>query len=131
MNKTPCIILLLEKAKGFSLGSKDESWKRLDSIIKGEPIGIQRMIRVKESLRRVTDGGDPITDPVEIRLFKKLAYERLTKRYHYPDGETRAWNIGELLTGNVVREHFDDDELLTYLNSAGGDLREAIDGVTA
>lgn len=118
----------LEKAKGFSLGTKEESWNRLESIIKGEPIGIQRMIRVKESLSRLTADGDPVTHPVEVRLFKRLAYERLTKRRHYPDGETRPWKIDELVTGNVVNEHFTDDELLSYLRASGADPREVING---
>ena len=44
-----------------------------------------------------------MTDPVEVRLFKKLAYESLTKRHHYPDGETRPWNINEVVSGNVFK----------------------------
>ena len=110
----------VERAKGFSLGRKDESWERLDRIINGKPIGIQRMIRVKESLRRMDSAGNPVTDPVEVRLFKKLAYESLTKRHHYPDGETRPWNINEVVSGNVFKPRYADDELREHLIRMSG-----------
>lgn len=107
-----------ERAKGFSLGPKSESWDRLDDIISGKPIGVQRMIRVKESMRRSGE----ITDPVEVRLFKKLAYESLTKRHHYPDGQTRPWDIKEVVSGELFKPRLDDDELREYLLNSVEDL---------
>ena len=92
----------MTKAKGFSLGkSKAEAWDKFDKIVSGERVGIQRMIRMRELYRT----GE--TEPVDIMVIKALTFESISKRFHYPDGETRAWSIPELSSGTIYPQGFD------------------------
>lgn len=102
------------KAKGFSLGkSKQEAWERFDQIVSGDRIGIQRMVRLRELYR----SGN--TAPVDILVVKALTFEMLSKRFQYPDGETRPWSVEELLSGDVYPKGFDfEPELLAALDTA-------------
>jgi len=90
------------KAKGFSLGkSKEEAWSRFEAIVGGEQVGIQRMARIRE-LYRGTD-----TAPVDMLVIKALTFEALSKRFHYPDGKTRPWQVRELVSGDFYPQGFD------------------------
>jgi hypothetical protein len=40
-------------------------------------------------------------------VVKALTFEMLSKRFHYPDGETRPWSIKELMSGDVYPKGFD------------------------
>lgn len=103
----------MAKAKGFSLGkSKAEAWEKFESIAAGDRIGVQRMIRMRELYRT------GLTSPIEILVVKALTFEMLSKRFHYPDGETRAWNIKELVSGDVYPKGFDfEPELLQQIDT--------------
>lgn len=37
----------------------------------------------------------------------------LSKRFHYPDGETRPWSVGELKSGSHYPKGFDFDREIT------------------
>lgn len=90
------------KAKGFSLGkARGEAWRRFDSIASGDRIGIQRQVRMRELYRSGS------TSPVDLLVIKALTFEMLSKRFHYPDGETRPWSIQELVSGDVYPKGFD------------------------
>jgi hypothetical protein len=92
----------ITKAKGFSLGkSKQEAWDRFDQIVSGDRIGIQRMIRLRELYR------SGLTSPVDILVAKALTFEMLSKRFQYPDGETRPWSVQELVSGEIYPKGFD------------------------
>jgi hypothetical protein len=99
----------LMKAKGFSLGSGQEAWAKLDRIISGDRIGVQRMTRIRE-LYRTMVGGQYTTAPFEMLVIKALTFEMLSKRCHYPDGETRPWSVEELRSGDRVPGGFDFEE---------------------
>ena len=96
----------LTKAKGFSLGSGQEAWDKLDKIVAGDRLGIQRMTRMRE-LYRTMVAGQYATAPFEMLVIKALTFEMLSKRYHYPDGETRPWSVSELRSGDRVPGGFD------------------------
>ena len=96
----------LTKAKGFSLGAGQEAWDKLDKIIAGDRLGIQRMTRMRE-LYRTMVAGQYTTAPFELLVIKALTFEMLSKRYHYPDGETRPWSVAELRSGDRVPGGFD------------------------
>jgi hypothetical protein len=101
----------LTKAKGFSLGAGQEAWDKLDKIIAGDRIGVQRMTRMRE-LYRTMIGGQYTTAPFELLVIKALTFEMLSKRFHYPDGETRPWSVAELRSGDRVPGGFDfEDEV--------------------
>ena len=101
----------LTKAKGFSLGSGQEAWDKLDKIIAGDRIGVQRMTRMRE-LYRTMVGGQYTTAPFEMLVIKALTFEMLSKRFHYPDGETRPWSVDELRSGDRLPGGFDfEDEI--------------------
>lgn len=90
------------KAKGFSLGkNKAEAWDRFARIAAGDRIGIQRQVRLRELYR------SGLTAPIDILVIKALTFEMLSKRFHYPDGETRAWSIEELHSGEIYPKGFD------------------------
>ncbi len=96
----------LTKAKGFSLGAGQEAWDKLDRIISGDRVGVQRMTRMRE-LYRTMVGGQYTTAPFELLVVKALTFEMLSKRFHYPDGETRPWTVDELKSGDRVPAGFD------------------------
>lgn len=96
----------LTKAKGFSLGAGQEAWDKLDRIIAGDRIGVQRMTRMRE-LYRTMVGGQYTTAPFELLVIKALTFEMLAKRFHYPDGETRPWSVDELRSGDRIPGGFD------------------------
>lgn len=109
------------KAKGFSLGkSKQEAWERFDRIVSGERIGIQRMVRLRELYR------SGMTAPIDILVIKALTFEMLSKRFQFPDGETRPWSVQELLSGEVYPKGFDfDAELLASLDTTTRSMIQA------
>jgi hypothetical protein len=96
----------LTKAKGFSLGAGQEAWDKLDKIVAGDRLGIQRMTRMRE-LYRTMIAGQYTTAPFEMLVIKALTFEMLSKRFHYPDGETRPWSVSELRSGDRVPGGFD------------------------
>jgi hypothetical protein len=99
----------LNKAKGFSLGSGKAAFDKLNRIVGGERVGIQRMTRLRELYRTQVDG-QYVTAPFEMMVIKALTFETLCKRFHYPDGETRPWSIEELKSGDCYPRGFDFDE---------------------
>jgi hypothetical protein len=64
--------------------------KRFFSLIEGEEVRVTRMSRIKENLARGT------LIPNERMIVKRLTGELQRKRFHYPDGFTRAWHVSEL-----------------------------------
>lgn len=76
------------KAKGFS----GMDVPRFERLLEGQAIEYERMRRIKELARR----GD--FRPREDVIFKRLKQEALPKRFMYPDGHTRPWQIKELET---------------------------------
>jgi hypothetical protein len=101
----------LTKAKGFSLGKGKEAWEKLDRIVAGDRVGIQRMTRLRELYRTMVEG-NYTTAPFEMLVIKALTFEMLSKRFHYPDGETRPWSVAELRSGDVMPSGFDfEDEI--------------------
>jgi hypothetical protein len=109
----------LTKAKGFSLGRGQEAWDKLDKIIAGDRIGVQRMTRMRELYRTMVDG-QYTTAPFEMLVIKALTFEMLSKRFHYPDGETRPWSVDELRSGDRLPGGFDFE----------AEIRENFDAVT-
>lgn len=99
----------LTKAKGFSLGRGQQAWDKLDKIIAGDRVGVQRMTRMRELYRTLVEG-QYTTSPFEMLVSKALTFEMLSKRFHYPDGETRPWSIAELRSGDRMSSGFDFDE---------------------
>ena len=102
----------LSKAKGFSLGSGQAAFDKLDKIIAGDRIGVQRMTRMRE-LYRTMVAGQYTTAPFEMLVIKALTFEMISKRFHYPDGETRPWSIKELSSGDQAPKGFDFDKEIT------------------
>lgn len=102
----------LSKAKGFSLGSGQAAFDKLDKIIAGDRIGVQRMTRMRE-LYRTMVAGQYTTAPFEMLVIKALTFEMISKRFHYPDGETRPWSIKELSSGDQSPKGFDFDKEIT------------------
>jgi hypothetical protein len=124
------------KAKGFSLdrisvpGIADDSprssYDKLGKIIDGDRLGAQRMIRMRELLR-TQEGNEYLSAPVEIMVVKALTFEMLSKRFHYPDGETRPWSIDELRSGDVYPKGFDfEPEILDKLDTTTKAMMGAI-----
>ena len=107
-------MMRMTKAKGFSLGSKDEAWEKFERIASGDRVGIQRMTRLRELYRMDK------TAPVDVLVIKALTFEMLSKRFHYPDGETRPWSIEELKSGKVYPKGFDFEP----------EIRDALDTTT-
>lgn len=98
------------KAKGFSIGKGQEAMDKIDHIILGEKIGVQRMVRIRELMRNRPDDSTPI----ETMVIKALTFEALSKRHHYPDGETRPWSIGELYSGNRHTTRLPEDVIMAF-----------------
>jgi hypothetical protein len=55
-------------------------------------------------------GGQYATAPFELLVIKALTFEMLSKRFHYPDGETRPWSVKELKSGDIYPKGFDFDK---------------------
>jgi hypothetical protein len=107
----------VNKAKGFSLGQGQEAFEKLGRIIAGDRIGVQRMTRMRE-LYRTQIAGQYTTAPFEMLVIKALTFEMLSKRFHYPDGETRPWSVEELKSGDCYPKGFDfDKEFLDRLDT--------------
>lgn len=88
------------KAKGFSLGKqktvadKRIARERFEMLVEQREIEVTRMIRIRENLRDYASEGF-IPPPGEKRIRKR--FRNLTKkRFHYPNGSTRPWNVDEL-----------------------------------
>ena len=108
---------LVNKAKGFSLGAGREAFDKLGRIIGGERIGVQRMTRLRELYRTQKDGSYT-TAPFEMLVIKALTFEMLSKRFHYPDGETRPWSVEELRSGDFYPKGFNfDKDFLSALDT--------------
>ena len=108
---------LINKAKGFSLGTGRQAFEKLGQIIEGERIGVQRMTRLRE-LYRTQQDGTYTTAPFEMLVIKALTFEMLSKRFHYPDGETRPWRVDELRSGDFYPKGFNfDREFLASLDT--------------
>jgi hypothetical protein len=108
---------LVNKAKGFSLGTGRQAFDKLGRIIEGERIGVQRMTRLRELYRTQVDG-QYTSAPFEMLVIKALTFEMLSKRFHYPDGETRPWRVDELRSGDFYPKGFNfDKELLASLDT--------------
>jgi hypothetical protein len=108
---------LVNKAKGFSLGTGRQAFDKLGRIIEGERIGVQRMTRMRELYRTQVEG-QYTTAPFEMLVIKALTFEMLSKRFHYPDGETRPWKVEELRSGDFYPKGFNfDSELLGFLDT--------------
>ena len=108
---------LVNKAKGFSLGTGRQAFEKLGRIIEGERIGVQRMTRLRELYRTQKDG-TYTTAPFEMLVIKALTFEMLSKRFHYPDGETRPWRVDELKSGDFYPKGFNfDREFLSTLDT--------------
>lgn len=86
------------RGKGFSR----LTYSRFSKLLEGESIGFERMARIRQNMR---DGN--IT-PREMEVSKRVRLGKVyspnfdptkqvvPKRFHYPDGETRPWDISEL-----------------------------------
>lgn len=86
-------------AKGFSLGKQDSedkrrsAIKRFEAIVNGKEIQVERMMRVREVARKRGESG---YRPREVTVPKKLSDDVIPKRFFYPDGESRPWQVEEI-----------------------------------
>lgn len=76
------------KAKGFSKMNIEKFMR----LVEGESIAQERMVRIKENARK------GIFKPREHTIMKRLHRNVVNKRFHYPDGSTRPWQVKELAT---------------------------------
>ena len=83
---------IMVKAKGFSLGKGDRAISKFTDLLAGKQIEVDRMMRIRENFKR------GVTKPYERVVRKRLTDNAITKRFHYPDGESRPWHISELDT---------------------------------
>ena len=74
------------KAKGFSRMNV----AKMEALMEGKPVTYGRMKRIKEVAKKGS------FKPEEVVVSKRLQKVVLPKRFHYPDGYTRPWQIGEL-----------------------------------
>ena len=75
------------------------------------------MTRLRELYRTQKDGSYT-TAPFEMLVIKALTFEMLSKRFHYPDGETRPWRVDELKSGDFYPKGFNfDREFLSALDT--------------
>jgi hypothetical protein len=80
------------KAKGFSLAKGEEGIEQFEMLRSGEAIEVERMTRVLELFR---DGRNA---PEERKIKKRFRREAsMTKRFYYPDGASRPWDMVELV----------------------------------
>ena len=70
------------------------------------------MTRMRE-LYRTMVAGQYTTAPFELLVIKALTFEMISKRFHYPDGETRPWSIKELSSGDKSPKGFDFEKEIT------------------
>lgn len=107
----------LSKAKGFSLGKFDDPLAALGRIIDGEQVGVQTMVRMRE-LFQSGDRKKVESSPYEKLTIKALTQRMLSKRYQYPDGNTRPWKVSEILSGDHEAKGFDfSDDFLARLDT--------------
>lgn len=78
------------KAKGFSIKRFENKDKIFEQLKKGESITVNRMVRIIENARK----GKVI--PSDVDVPKRIRLENIGKRYMYPDGQTRPWQIEEI-----------------------------------
>jgi hypothetical protein len=82
-------------AKGFSLGKQDTPEKRdlaierFTDIVNGRSIQIERMSRIRENFKKNSA-------PKEVTVEKALSGSVIPKRFFYPDGESRPWQVNEI-----------------------------------
>lgn len=81
------------KAKGFSNMTVD----RFKALVEGNAIEFERMRRIKELARKGS------FKPREDTISKRLQNVVVGKRFMYPDGHTRPWQVKELA------EHFESE----------------------
>lgn len=81
---------VIRKAKGFSLGKGKFAERRFTDLANGLEIQIERMVRIRENLNHGT------LVPREVIIKKKLQGESFTKRFYYPDGQSRPWHVSEV-----------------------------------
>jgi hypothetical protein len=118
----------LAKAKGFSLSRFPKPIETLRKIIDGEQIGVQSMVRMRE-LYRASDPENVESAPYEKLVIKALTQRMLSKRFQYPDGYTRAWTVGELMSGDFQRQGFDfGEEFMRNLDTPTRDLLASATG---
>ena len=77
------------------------------------------MTRMRE-LYRTMVAGQYTTTPFELLVIKALTFEMLTKRFHYPDGETRPWSVSRAALGRPRAGGFDFED----------EVRKSFDAVT-
>ena len=112
----------ITKAKGFSLAARRGARRGIASTgLVCDGIGIQRQVRMRELYRT----GE--TAPVDVLVVKALMFDMLTKRFHYPDGETRPWSIEELKSGDFYPQGFDfEEEMSPYIDTTTRAMMEAV-----
>lgn len=76
------------KAKGFSYLTRRD----FDALVAGESVTYDRMVRIRENLRR---GGE--TKPRETPITKSLRLKEKPKRCLLPSGQTRPWTYDEIV----------------------------------
>ena len=67
-------------------------------------------IAKKMAQSKAAGGGNYLRDGRGVLIVKALTFEMLSKRFHYPDGETRPWTVSELRSGDKFPAGFDFDE---------------------
>lgn len=76
------------KAKGFSSLRRQD----FDALVAGESVTYDRMVRIRENLRRYGD-----TTPREAPITKSLRLREKPKRCLLPNGQTRPWTYEEIV----------------------------------
>jgi hypothetical protein len=95
---------LMHRAKGFSLGDKEqEAARKFSDIVNGKDISVNRMARIRELYRKgdVTPRENVITKGIKNKIapwdvLPDKKYRSITKRFMYPDGDSRPWGVEEL-----------------------------------
>lgn len=84
--------LKLRKFKGMSLGKTQAAQEtRFTMIRNGYEIPIKRMSRLKENWKKNK------TKPEEKTIWKASRGLQIPKRFTFPDGSTRPWNVKQLI----------------------------------
>ena len=82
---------VLVKAKGFSLGDNEKAQlEKFDRLVEFKEVEIERMSRIREIFRKGN------ATPSEKKITKALSPNSIPKRFTYPDGNTRPWQVREL-----------------------------------